>query len=420
MSPEQTSPQTSRLAVLVVVGVVIAAASILLPAIIAARETARRMSCSNNFKQIGLAIHNYDSAYKQWPTAYGGTGLTPGNDALSNQRRLSALVGLTPFMESSPMWGSISSPFVTDVLPIPVSDPDGHFVKRDWGYSQAMVDLLGADGPLLDAQGLHYFPAMGPAPWLARDYPPWQLGMASFRCPSDSVVRPAKHAALSNYVAGFGTVVRGLGRPLQIDTLTSAQRTRLGVFTPGGVTRMDDITDGLATTIAMAEAATFDGTRSARGAVARNVAGLGNDVNTCLATVDTGGSYRDHIKLRMTPDGQGSRGGNWADGAVAWSGFTAILPPNSPSCESTIGGRTDGVYSASSLHLDGCHVLMCDGAVIFVTDSVDVANMGDASAGLRQSLDTMADPKPTGGVWGAMGTRAENEARESDALSGGP
>lgn len=416
MPHTQTSPRNQRLAVLVIGCVVLVVAGVLLPAIMAARETARRMSCAGQLKQIGLAIYNYESAYKQLPTAYAGTGPTPGNDALSNQRRLSVLVALTPFIESSPMWESISNPFSTDIEPVPADHPTDDHVKRSWGDSQVMFDLLGADGPLVDAEGDHFFPAMGPAPWLARDYPPWQMGMRSFRCPSDSVVRPAKRAALSNYVAGFGTVVRDLSRPLQTDTLTVVQGSRLGVFTPSVPTLWTDITDGLSTTAAMAESATFDGSRAAKGAVAQNVKGLESDVNACLTTLNAGGNYRDPIKLRMTPDGQGSRGGNWADGEVAWSGFTAILPPNSPSCESTSGGHTDGVYSASSLHHGGCHVLMCDGAVIFMTNTVDVADLGNVTVTSGESSDAPVG-QSAHGVWGAMGTRAENEARESEVLS---
>jgi prepilin-type N-terminal cleavage/methylation domain-containing protein len=82
------------LVVIAIIGILIA---LLLPAIQAAREAARRAACTNNMKQIGIALHNYHSVYDRFPMGYGDWCC--GNLGGTDPARGTATVGLLPYLE---------------------------------------------------------------------------------------------------------------------------------------------------------------------------------------------------------------------------------------------------------------------------------------------------------------------------------
>lgn len=83
------------LVVIAIIGVLIA---LLLPAVQAAREAARRMSCSNNIRQLALAMHNFESSHKKFPP-----GLLIGKD----QYRWSAVARILPYVEEANLAGRL-------------------------------------------------------------------------------------------------------------------------------------------------------------------------------------------------------------------------------------------------------------------------------------------------------------------------
>ena len=83
------------LVVIAIIGILV---GLLLPAVQAAREAARRMQCSNNLKQLGLAFHNYESTHKSFPSAYYVWQPAPPYNVQSG------MLGLLPFMEQAPLY----------------------------------------------------------------------------------------------------------------------------------------------------------------------------------------------------------------------------------------------------------------------------------------------------------------------------
>jgi len=87
------------LVVIAIIGILV---GLLLPAVQAAREAARRMQCSNNLKQIGLALHNYESAFRVWPSQ--SSGPTQGRNF--NARRGSWFTAILPYLEQDGVYKS--------------------------------------------------------------------------------------------------------------------------------------------------------------------------------------------------------------------------------------------------------------------------------------------------------------------------
>ena len=93
------------LVVIAIIGILVA---LLLPAVQAARESARRMSCHNNMKQIGLALHNYHDTYKAFPMGWIGLENPNGRPYAQGQPGWGWAAAILPFVEQSTTVGAIN------------------------------------------------------------------------------------------------------------------------------------------------------------------------------------------------------------------------------------------------------------------------------------------------------------------------
>ncbi|MGB7326086.1 MAG: DUF1559 domain-containing protein [Rubripirellula sp.] len=386
------------LVVIAIIGVLV---GLLLPAVQAAREAARRMSCSNNFKQLGLALHNYHSAYKQLPMIQNGT--VPGGfsgdgqfdeSTVSNLMQLSILVSLTPFIEQQAIWEQISNPSV--------------------------FDLNNPTTPRTPA-----WPSMGPTPTFEGTpndgYRPWMTELPGFRCPSDpGVGLPAM--GRTNYVACTGDTFWNMDRGPLSNNLQPNQTRSInmqacarGVFVPHYATKFRDILDGTSNTIAMGEVATDLGDRNVRTiAVGAGWNGMRNNPSNFRTNSVDPLRPQFWISTATVEDAHEGRGYKWANGQGVYGQFNTIHPPNSPIRVGT-GSRSTGLLSPSSQHQGGCHILMSDGAVKFITDSIE---SGDQTARVvtptNSSPNAVAGSASPYGLWGALGTKANKEVIDTE------
>ncbi|KAA1261080.1 hypothetical protein LF1_36240 [Rubripirellula obstinata] len=386
------------LVVIAIIGVLV---GLLLPAVQAAREAARRMSCSNNFKQVGLAVHNYHSAFNQMPKHGTGTpqlGGTPDGQSAAQAPRansrleLSWLVPLTPFIEQQALWEQISNP---------LQDP-----------------LTGA-----------IFPPMGPGPrrWLSHHavtrYDPWLTEIPGFRCPSDpGVGLPGQ--GRTNYAASVGDSAYFIAGPVgdngndnsagNTQTVNARAGCR-GAFVHRQDSRFRDILDGLSNTICAAEIASDLGDNDVRtrGAHSGGEISAAGGVLLCNGEVDPLRPQFWRAGFTNAPlqgggtDAEQRRGLKWAMSRSIWGMVTTISPPNSLLCMET-NNFNDAIVPPSSRHQGGVHILMCDGAVKFVTDSIEAGDQSSAQVGNGAAFLAPGSQSPFG-LWGALGTRSSKE-----------
>jgi prepilin-type N-terminal cleavage/methylation domain-containing protein len=375
------------LVVIAIIGILV---GLLLPAVQRAREAARRMSCQNNMKQMGLALHNYHAAYNKFVSASAGRAPFWGNGLAGHGYRLSGHINLLPFMEQQALWNDIA--------------------KQGWSS--------GSSGWFRD-------PAKRPydnAPW--ENIPPYRTQVATIRCPSD----PGDYRlngwgpAFNNYAFCYGDACFDIHAPYRFDSNNGENGWQLenkrGLFARYRWTGERDALDGVSNTIAMAEIGTNLGDRNLIGEVSGSTGGgwgngLRDNPQICLTAKDPQNPTK-YVPTTVfynsgtNPTWSAGRGGWWCDGSLHYTGFQTMLPPNAPSCMGGFWDDTWGIYSAGSNHDAGVNVVMGDGAVRFISENIDAGNL----PGITQTAyngNAACSARSLFGVWGALGTRSSGE-----------
>ncbi|MDR1270437.1 MAG: DUF1559 domain-containing protein [Planctomycetaceae bacterium] len=392
------------LVVIAIIGVLIA---LLLPAVQAAREAARRSQCSNNLKQLALACHNKHDIAKHFPSA--GVQKEYYQDNLN-----STGIGLTSGKLYCHRFG-----WVTVILP---------FIEQN---ALAQIVDANAKGELKDTTGT----VNVMSPWAASYQDGLLFGakIEPLLCPSDPEIRTAPtdgiecqptsyRGCLGDQRYDVGELLSGTptsaALPLPSATNNYIYNCR-GIFARGDICPVDisSVSDGTSNTIMFSEMAIapFGSTNSVnpttiRGGFADNDGAITKTPSICYArrngknftgngTVNSGGSTA-------------SSGRRWADSQPGYTGFYAILSPNSPSCSSNTDSNSNQLLtSANSYHSGGVNVTMADGGVRFVSETIETKNLDKFASGDATQTNVIEVSTPSiYGIWGALGTRNGNES----------
>lgn len=353
------------LVVIAIIGVLIA---LLLPAVQAAREAARRMQCTNQLKQLTLACHNYHDTYDALPSALTylkSIDLSKPDDATERWCG-SVHVALLSFIEQAPLYE----------------------MTQTTTYNTESTNSNG----------------------------PWVKSISTLYCPSDAGRSiPANVCGATNYGVSTGDWAdRILSDNPSVDdalSVTPGNPARdvniRGPFTydPRYGRSFASITDGTSNTVAFSEHLIgFLGNK--------DMAKVGAATNKpSNPTSNNGTSMKPSKILATAPGGYYSNAEwecsdalyrFWGKGRPKFNSFSTMLPPNSPSAG---GGTSNGLrylISVSSNHPGGVSVSRMDGSVSFVTETVDC---GDPTQNAKQ------DGESSYGVWGALGSMNGGEAK---------
>lgn len=322
------------LVVIAIIGILV---GLLLPAVQAAREAARRMQCSNNLKQLGLAVLNYESTNKKLPAArvspacLNTTVLTNASKPAQN---IHGLAGLLPFLEQTALYN-----------------------KFNWTASFGDYTR----GPALSAPTAY---ASGNATLATNMLP-------AFYCPSDGgerrIIVPtvsniyAPQLAADNSIQATKTCYDFITNAAGLNTYNYwriASTDTRHMFGENSFATLATITDGTSNSLA-----------------------IGEQTLDLINGVTSGWSYAGWVSNGIDPVGKFNTTFP-ATGLNVWKYNVSALR----------AGARASWYNAASLHAGGVQFVYADGSVHFISQSIDepsltyLSRIGDGQT-ITYSLD---------------------------------
>jgi prepilin-type N-terminal cleavage/methylation domain-containing protein/prepilin-type processing-associated H-X9-DG protein len=333
---------------LVVIAIIAVLIALLLPAVQAAREAARRSQCVNNLKQIGLALHNYHSTNEVFPMGQAGAAAVLDAGAGHGPSVLAFMLG---FMEQQSLYNA---------------------------FNFQMAAVNGA---------VSTYTVMNSTVFLS--------SVNSFLCPSDTGRKVFPYG--TNYGASFGPQYNTYAR------LNQSSGVGVGMFAFNAAWGVSDCIDGTSNTIAFGEKMIGDNDVSTKNGAesyncqpwpGSNASGSGADMVMPggIAFLNTYIQTCNGLRTATTFQDNGI-GAYWAAGRVnAGPYVNEMLTPNSPNQDCYNFAQNTGLATMRSRHAGGINMLLADGSVRFVKNSINQL------------------------TWFQLGTKAGNEVVSADSF----
>jgi prepilin-type processing-associated H-X9-DG protein len=327
--------------VIAIISVLIA---LLLPAVQAAREAARRIQCVNNLKQLGIATHNYQGTIGCFPLAT-IVAAWPGDPTLPiGNYRWGTLAYLTPFLEQTSVFNALN--FSYPLYGQATTTPPSQVYPPNLTAVNVMVQL--------------------------------------FLCPSD---RMGRVTTADGFYGGTGRMFASMNFQFCAGSGANGGDTSVnadGVFRINAIAGPADVTDGLSNTAFASESIIGSG-----GERSYAPSAITWDPNVVYSSVAWNGTPAATITLAAcnAPIAIGpNRMSVWVDGNLSQGMYNHALPPNSPQmdCLITYNSISYGWKAARSRHPGGTNTLLGDGSVRFIKNAIDTtvwARIGSRNGG---------------------------------------